>query len=38
MKKMLLIISIFCMLYSCGIKSDPEYKSHINFKKNIQLT
>ncbi len=38
MKKMLIIIGIFCMLYSCGIKSDPEYKSHINYKKIIQLT
>jgi len=37
MKKTFLIIGIFCMLCSCGIKSDPEYKSQINFKNTTQL-
>ena len=37
MKKMLIIIGIFCMLYSCGIKSDPEYKSQIDYNKAIHL-
>jgi len=37
MKKFLLIIitSLFCI--SCGVKGDPEYKSSVDYNKNIYL-
>ena len=37
MQKFLLIIvtCLFCL--SCGVKSDPEYKSQKNYNKNIYL-
>ena len=37
MEKLFLIIVICLFCISCGVKSDPEYKSLINFNKNIQL-
>ena len=37
MKKFLLIIAICLFCASCGVKSDPEYKSQIDYKKAIRL-
>ena len=37
MKKILLIISMCAFCLSCGVKSEPEYKSQNNYKKIIHL-
>ena len=37
MKKILLIISICVLCNTCGVKSDPEYKSEITYNKTIKL-
>ncbi len=37
MQKFLMIISIFILCASCGVKDDPEYKSQIKNNKTIQL-
>ena len=34
----LLLITIACLFcIACGVKSDPEYKSQIDYKKAIRL-
>jgi len=37
MKKFFLIIATCLLCFSCGVKSDPEYKSQIDYNKAIQL-
>ena len=37
MKKIFLIIMTFLFCISCGVKSDPEYKSQIDYNKTIHL-
>ena len=37
MQKFLLIITIFLFCVSCGVKSEPEYKSQINYNKAIRF-
>ena len=37
MKKIFLIIAIYSLCVSCGVKSDPEYKSLNNYNKTINL-
>ena len=37
MRKFLLIISTCILCASCGVKSDPEYKSQINYNIAIRL-
>ncbi len=37
MRKFLLIIATFLFCVSCGVKSDPQYKSSNNFIKTINL-
>jgi len=37
MKKFLLIITMSLFCVSCGVKSDPEYKSQVFSEKNIIL-
>ena len=38
MKRNFLLIIIICLLCaSCGVKSDPEYKSRSNYNKAIYL-
>jgi len=37
MRKFLLIIAGCLLCISCGVKSDPEYKSKKNYIKNIYL-
>jgi hypothetical protein len=37
MRKLLLIISVCILCTSCGVKSDPEYKSQSNFNKAVHL-
>ena len=37
MKKFLLIVMLFLFCVSCGVKSEPEYKSQINYNKAIRL-
>ncbi len=32
MKKNFLLILVFCLFASCGVKDNPEYKSQINNK------
>jgi len=36
-KKFLLIVATCLLCASCGVKSDPEYKSQNNYKKAIHL-
>ena len=36
-KKFLLIITACLLCASCGVKSDPEYKSQSNYNKAIYL-
>ena len=36
-RKFLLIITVYLFCASCGIKSDPEYKSQSNYNKAIHL-
>ena len=36
MKKFLLIIATFLIFASCGVKSDPEYKSKKDYIKTIK--
>ena len=38
MKKFFLIISMCILCVSCGVKSDPEYKSQKNYSKTKYLT
>ena len=33
-KKVTLVLILFCMLFSCGKKGDPEYK---NLKKEVRI-
>jgi len=37
MRKFLFIITACLLCTSCGIKSDPEYKSQIDYNKTIHL-
>jgi len=37
MKTVVLIISIFILCASCGVKEKPEYKSQSKYNKTIQL-
>jgi len=37
MRKFLLIITVCLFCASCGVKSDPEYKSQSNYNKTIYL-
>ena len=37
MRKLLIIISVCIFCVSCGVKSDPEYKSQNNCNKAINL-
>ena len=37
MRKFLLIIAACLFCVSCGVKSDPEYKSQVNYNKVIHL-
>ena len=37
MRKFLIIISACILCTSCGVKSDPEYKSQNNYNKAIYL-
>ena len=37
MKKIFLIISVCILCCSCGVKSDPEYKSQRNYNKAERL-
>ena len=37
MKKLLIIISMCLFFSACGVKSDPEYKSQINFINTIKI-
>jgi len=37
MKKFFLIITACLFCLSCGVKSDPEYKSQYNFKEIIKF-
>ena len=37
MKKIFLIITLFTICVSCGVKDDPEYKSKNNYNKTISL-
>jgi len=37
MKKILLIITACLICNSCGVKSDPEYKSQSNYNKAKHL-
>ena len=37
MQKFLLIIATCLFCVSCGVKSDPEYKSQIDYNKAIYL-
>jgi len=37
MRKFLIIISACVFCASCGVKSDPEYKSQSNYNKAIHL-
>jgi hypothetical protein len=37
MRKFLLIIAIGLFCNACGVKDEPEYKSQINYNKNIYL-
>ncbi len=37
MKRIILIILTIFVLASCGVKSDPEYKSQNNFSVNVYL-
>ena len=37
MQKFLLIITACLLCASCGVKSDPEYKSQSNYNKTIHL-
>jgi len=37
MRKFLLIIAACVLCASCGVKSDPEYKSQSNYSKAIHL-
>jgi len=37
MRKLLLIIATCLFCASCGVKSDPEYKSQIDYNKAIHL-
>jgi len=37
MQKKILIILLFLICTSCGVKNDPEYKSINNYNKTIQL-
>ena len=36
-RKFLLIIAVCLLCASCGVKSDPEYKSQGNYNKTIKL-
>ncbi len=38
MRKLLIIISVCIFCVSCGVKSDPEYKSQNSYNKDIYLT
>ena len=37
MEKKILIIIIFLLCVSCGVKGDPEYKSLNNYNKTAKL-
>ncbi len=37
MQKFLLLIVLFLLCVSCGVKSEPEYKSQIGHNKTIRL-
>jgi len=37
MKKLLLVIATCLFCISCGVKSDPEYKSQIDYNKAIYI-
>ena len=37
MRKFLLIVTTCLLCASCGVKSDPEYKSQNNYNKAIHL-
>ena len=37
MQKLLVVIITCLFCVSCGVKSNPEYKSQYNFIKNIKL-
>ena len=37
MQKFLLIITVCVLCTSCGVKSDPEYKSQISYNKAIHI-
>ena len=32
MRKLIIILSVFILCASCGVKSDPEYKTQSNYK------
>jgi hypothetical protein len=36
-KKISIFVAICLFCISCGVKSDPEYKSQENYNKNIYL-
>ena len=38
MKKFFLVISVCILCVSCGVKSEPEYKSKIKYNVAINLT
>jgi len=37
MKKILIIIITCVFIVACGVKSDPEYKSQVNYIKTINI-
>jgi len=37
MQKIFLVIATCFLCFSCGVKSDPEYKSQIDYNKAIHL-
>jgi len=37
MRKFLLIVIACLFCVSCGVKDEPEYKSHIDYNKAIHL-
>jgi len=37
MRRLLIIITACLFCYTCGVKSDPEYKSQANYIKTIKV-
>ena len=36
-RKKILVVLLFLLFTSCGVKNDPEYKSLNNYNKTIKL-